>query len=153
MNKMNEMNEYIQDVEFEEIYTEQKNEFSHGNIFDRVEIQSTYFGCCAFLFSNFGIMNSRIWWGYKLGYYSIIFPIALAVMLIIDIIIMITVNVIFYFAKKIFDMIALSLNLFVKILMCAIAILVVALFVYNQGWNGLNDIYNSLCEFLKNLFG
>lgn len=152
MNKMNKMNEYIQDVEFEEIYTEQPNEYSHS-IFDRVEIHSTYFGCCAFFYSNFGILNKKIWWGYKIGYYSTIFPIALTVMLILDIGIMIAVNVVFYLFKKIFDMIVLSLNLFVKILMGAIAVLIIALFVYNQGWDGLNSLYCSLCEFVRNLFG
>lgn len=148
-------NELIQDVEFEEIYTDTTSEETDPphNVFERLELQSQYFGCCAAYFNNFGVMNNSVWWGYRLGYYLIIFPILMLTMFALDLAIILTARILLYVLKKFFDLIMGGLQPFAKIIMGAIAIIIVTLFLSNQGWDGLNSLYKSLCEWLSGLFG
>lgn len=147
-------NELIQDVEFEEIYTDTTSEETDPphNVFERLELQSQYFGCCAAYFNNFGVMSNSVWWGYRLGYYLIIFPTLMLTMFALDLAIILTARILLYVLKKFFDLIMGGLQPFAKIIMGAIAIIIVTLFLSNQGWDGLNSLYKSLCEWLSGCF-
>lgn len=146
-------NELIQDVDFEEIYTEdQTTEETPHNVFERLELQSQYFGCCVAFFNNFGVMSNSVWWGYRLGYYLIVFPTLMMTMFTLDLTIILTARILLYVLKKFFDLIMGGLQPFAKIIMGAIAIIIVTLFLSNQGWDGLNALYKTLCEWLSGCF-
>lgn len=145
----------IQDVEYIELQptppeeTEQK-EVAEEGVFKTAYLHSDYFPCSAWFISNFGIMTNAVWWGYRVGYYLVLFPTALATLFGIDLSLILMVRVIGYALKKVCDLIFDGLQPFAKIIMGAAAIVIITLFISNQGWDGLQNLYKTLCEHLKN---
>lgn len=117
-----------------------------GAVFEHRELRSEYFPCCAWVCSNFGVMSDTVWFGYKFGYYPLVFLPMLTTLFGIDLTILFITKVVLYVLKRIFDFVLDGIKPFAKIIMGAAAIILVTLFISNQGWDGLNVLWKNFME-------
>lgn len=125
------------------------DDVTDGGVFVQRTIRSEYFPCSAWVCSNFGVMSDSVWIGYKFGYYPLVFLPVLTTLFGIDVSILFIRNVVLYVLKRIFDFVIDGIKPFAKIIMGAAAVVLVTLFLSNQGWDGLNALYKTMCEWLS----
>ena len=128
---------------------EDVSDTSGDAVFLHRTLRNEWFPCCAWFCSNFGVMSDAVWFGYKFGYYPLVFVPMLSMMFGIDLAILLIRNVIFYVLKRLFDFVIDGIKPFAKIIMGAAAVVLVTLFLSNQGWDGLNALYKTICEWLN----
>lgn len=142
----------IEDVDFIELPTA-FNSMAGGPIrptFQKKNVESQTFTAAAWYLSNFGVVNAEVWWGYKLGYYLLIFPICLAVGVAVDVS-MLLFRLSLYICKRLIDVVFNGVQPAVKIALIAAAIIIIILFINKIGWDGMNAAFdkifgNFLCD-------
>lgn len=116
--------------------------FNGGNV------HSDHFVCVAWFLSNFGIVAPHVWWGYKIGYYLVAFPILLGIAATVDCCI-VAVRLSAYIVRRATDVAWHGLQSAAKILVIAAALMLVAMYIYNNGIDGMAEDYKKMCEWLK----
>lgn len=118
--------------------------------FQKRDIESKTFTAASWYLANFGVVNHEVWWGYKIGYYLLIFPLCLAIGISIDIA-MLLFRLSFYICKRLIDVVFNGVQPAIKIACIAAAIIIIVLFVNKIGWDGMNAAFDKfigkfLCE-------
>lgn len=116
--------------------------------FEREKVESSTFTTTAWFLSNFGKMAPHVWWGYKIGYYLVAFPILLGIAATVDCCIF-AVRLSAYIVRRATDLAWHALQSATKILVIAAALMLVAMYIYNNGIDGMTEDYKKLCEWLK----
>lgn len=119
--------------------------------FEREKVESSTFTTTAWFLSNFGKMAHHVWWGYKVGYYVIAFPCIFLVAFAVDFICIIA-RLSAYLARRLFDLLLSSMQTATKLIITAAAVILVVMYVYNNGLDGMLSDYKKLCEWLVEYF-
>lgn len=119
--------------------------------FEREKIESSTFTTTAWFLSNFGKIAHHVWWGYKVGYYLVAFPCLFALSFIVDLVI-IAVCFGADLVKRLLALVLSSMQTAAKILLAAAAVILVAMYIYNNGVDGMLSDYKDMCEWLKRCF-
>lgn len=147
MSKQLFENADIQDIEAVEIV---RNPF-----FDRDDYKADGFLLTSLLLSNGFRVNSSVWWAYKWSYLLFLFPVLFASALAVDLALLL-LKTVFSWIKELgnalISWVAPTLSGFGKILGIAIALILVFEFLSHQGLDGLANLYETLCDFLKSCF-
>ena len=135
----------IEDVDYIEIPTlfEDMADISSRPTFQKRDIESKTFTASSWYLANFGVVNHEVWWGYKVGYYLLIFPLCLAVGITIDVA-MLLFRFAVYIAKRLIDVAFNGVQPAVKILLIAAAVIFIILFVNKIGWDGMNEAFEKI---------
>lgn len=122
--------------------------------FSTGEVRSDFWPCVTWYWRNFGRMTESVWWGYKVGYYLVAWPSVSAFLAVVDLVFVIVLYRGLWRHVGV-PLIALAfegMRPFAKIIMGALALIIVTLFIANQGWDGLNELYKWLCGSLSDMF-
>lgn len=117
-------------------------------VFEYRETKSTTFTSVAWYLSNFGKMSPHVWWGYKLGYYTVAFLPLFCLTLLIDLG-AIVLRLASYMTKRVFDLLLSSMQTAIKVVLTAAAIIFIIMYIYNNGLDGMTEDYKYVCECLK----
>lgn len=118
------------------------------------EVRSEFWPCVTWYWRNYGRMTESVWWGYKVGYYLLAWTSISAFLAVVDLIFVIILHrgLWRHIGVPLLGLAFEGMKPFAKIIMGALAVIIVTLFIANQGWEGLNDLYKWLCENLGRLF-
>lgn len=135
----------IEDVDFVEMPTifESVADGAIRPTFQKKNVESKNFTAAAWFLSNFGAVNTEVWWGYKIGYYVLIFPLCFAVGIAIDVSMMLF-RLSLYICKRLIDVAFNGITPAIKILLIAAAVIFIILFVNKIGWDGMNAAFNKI---------
>lgn len=123
-------------------------------IFSTGEVRSDFWPCVTWYWRNYGAMTESVWWGYKAGYYLLAWPSITISLAVVDLVFVIAVyrGLWRHILTRLIDLAFEGMKPFAKIIMGALAVIIVTLFIANQGWDGLNDLYKWLCGNLGKFF-
>lgn len=140
--------DYTDAVVVEEYEEERLPWFSTG------EVRSEFWPCATWYWRNFGKMTESVWWGYKTGYYLLAWPSVSAFLAVVDLVFVIVLyrGLWKHIVSRLLDLAFEGMRPFARIIMGALAIIIVTLFIANQGWHGLNEIWDWICGSLSDMF-
>lgn len=138
----------VQEVDYIELPAKEE---PNRPAFERGKVESSTFTTTAWFLSNFGKMSHHVWWGYKVGYYLVAFPCLFALSFIVDLVI-IAVCFGADLVKRLLALVLSSMQTAAKILLAAAAVILVAMYIYNNGVDGMLSDYKDMCEWLKKCF-
>lgn len=123
-------------------------------VFSTGEVRSDFWPCVTWFWRNYGAMTESVWWGYKAGYYLLAWPSITISLAVVDLVLVIAVyrGLWRHILTKLIDLAFEGMKPFAKIIMGALAVIIVTLFVANQGWEGLNELWKWLCGSLSGMF-
>lgn len=134
------------DVDYIELPAE--TETPRRPAFQRGSVKSSTFTTVAWCLSNFGLLAPHVWWGYKVGYYVLIFPCLFGVSFSIDFVI-IFCRLMAYLMRRLFDVVLSSATTAIKMLITAAAVILVVMYIYNNGLDGMSEDYRKCVSWLK----
>lgn len=136
---------HIEDVDFIEIppMLDFVADNQSRSTFQKRDIESKTFTAASWYLANFGVVNHEVWWGYKIGYYILVFPLCLAIGISVDVA-MLLFRLLIYIAKRLIDVAFNGVQPAIKIACIAAAIIIIVLFINKIGWDGMNAAFDKI---------